>query len=74
LRRRLEETSGVEGAAILTDRPPGGRSDLVTNETLDLKKDALRHELVGSVDRKLSAQTWVTTTTLTRGAHARIHG
>ena len=27
------------------DRPPGGWSDLVTNQTLDLKIDALRYEL-----------------------------
>ena len=27
------------------DRPPGGWSDLVTNETLDLKIDALRSDL-----------------------------
>ena len=68
LRRQLEETYGVEGAAILMDRPPGGWSDLVTDQTLDLKMDALRHELVGSVDRKLCAQTWVTTTKCARRA------
>ena len=27
------------------DRPPGGWSDLVTNQTLDLKIDALRSDL-----------------------------
>ena len=74
LRRQLEEAYGVEGAAILMDRPPGGWSDLVTNQTLDLKLDALRHEfragleaLSGSVDRRLRAQTWITTTTLIAG-------
>jgi hypothetical protein len=67
LRRQLEETYGVEGAAILMDRPVGGWSDLVTNQTLDLKIDALRHELIGSVDRRLRAQTWITTTTLIAG-------
>jgi hypothetical protein len=96
LRRQLEETYGVEGAAILMDRPPGGWGDLVTNHTLDLKIDALRHELRGymteshsslkselkdeiaqvrvdletlsaSVDRRLRAQTWITTTTLIAG-------
>jgi hypothetical protein len=67
LRRQLEETYGIEGAAILMDRPPGGWNDLVTNQTLDLKIDALRHELIGAVDRRLRAQTWITTTTLIAG-------
>jgi hypothetical protein len=67
LRRQLEETYGVEGAAILMDRPPGGWADLVTNQTLDLKIDALRHELIGAVDRRLRAQTSITTTTLIAG-------
>lgn len=81
LRRQLEEMYGVEGAAILMDRPPGGWTDLVTNQTLDLKVDALRHELrnemaqvrvdlaalSGSVDRRLRAQTWITTSTLIAG-------
>jgi len=56
------------------DRPPGGWSDLVTNQTLDLKLDAFRHEmhasleaLSASVDRRLRAQTWITTTTLIAG-------
>jgi hypothetical protein len=63
----LEETFGVEGAAILMDRPPGGWNDLVTNQTLDLKIDTLRHELIGAVDRRLRAQTWITTSTLIAG-------
>jgi hypothetical protein len=74
LRRQLEETYGVEGAAILMDRPPGGWSDLVTNQTLDLKIEALEHKLrasmealSASVDRRLRAQTWITTTTLIAG-------
>jgi len=45
LRRQLEDTFGVEEASILMDRPPGGWNDLVTNQTLDLKIDALRYEL-----------------------------
>lgn len=45
LRRQLEDTFGVEEASILMDRPPGGWNDLVTNQTLDLKFDALRYEL-----------------------------
>ena len=74
LRRQLEETYGVEGAAILMDRPPGGWNDLVTNQTLDLKLDALEYKihaelaaLSASVDRRLRAQTWITTTTLIAG-------
>ena len=82
------------------DRPPGGWNDLVTNQTLDLKIDALRSDLrsemtalrgelrgemaelrgemvelrgevrgeiaamSASVDRRLRAQTWITTTTM----------
>ena len=45
LRRQLEDAFGVEEASILMDRPPGGWNDLVTNQTLDLKFDALRFEL-----------------------------
>jgi hypothetical protein len=41
--RQLEETYGVEGAAILMDRPPGGWSDLATNQTLSLHFDTLDH-------------------------------
>jgi hypothetical protein len=67
LRRQLEETYGVEGAAILMDRPPGGWSDLVTNQALDLRMEALEHKLIASVDRRLRAQTWITTTTLIAG-------
>jgi hypothetical protein len=67
LRRQLEETYGVEGAAILMDGPPGGWSDLVTNEMLDAKLSALEYRLIASVDRRLRAQTWITTTTLIAG-------
>jgi hypothetical protein len=45
LRRQLEDAFGVEEASILMDRPPGGWNDLVTNQTLDSKVDALRFEL-----------------------------
>ena len=47
LRRKLEEAFGAEEASILMDRPPGGWTDLVTNQTFDLKMDALRAEIVG---------------------------
>jgi hypothetical protein len=49
LRRKLEEAFGAEEASILMDRPPGGWTDLVTNQTLDLKIDALRAELRGEM-------------------------
>jgi len=45
IRRSLERKLGVEEASYLMDRPAGGWSELVTNQTLDLKLDALRHEL-----------------------------
>ena len=45
LRPLLEREFGVDGAAYLIDRPPGGWSDLVTNRTLERELDALRHEL-----------------------------
>jgi hypothetical protein len=67
LRQQLEDDYGVEGAAILMDRPPGGWSDLVTKEYLDAKIDVVRHELLGAVDRRLRAQPWITTTTLIAG-------
>ena len=67
LRQQLEEDYGVEGAGILMDRPPGGWSDLVTKDYLNAKFDALRHELLGAVDRRLRAQTWITTGTLIAG-------
>src|SRR5262245_45235146 len=62
LHDRLEELVGVSGADILLDRPPGGWSDLVTNESLDRrfavseanfdrKLDALEHR----IDRQFSA-------------------
>lgn len=41
IRRSLEEKLGVEEAAFLMDRPPGGWSSLVTNETLDRRLEAL---------------------------------
>ena len=78
LRRQLEDTFGVEEASILMDRPPGGWNDLVTNQSLAREMDSLRTELRGelrgaiaelsaSVDRRLRAQTWITTTTMLTG-------
>jgi hypothetical protein len=76
--RQLEDAFGVKEASILMDRPPGGWSDLVTNQVLDLKIDALRADLRtemsalrtdlakldASVDRRLRAQTWMMMTTM----------
>jgi hypothetical protein len=62
---RLRSLPGL--TLMLMDRPSDRSSDLATNQTLDLKIDALRHELIASVDRRLRAQTWITTTTLIAG-------
>ena len=74
LRRQLEDAFGIEEASILMDRPPGGWSDLVTNQILDLKIDALRADLrtemanlSASVDRRLRAQTWMMMSTMIAG-------
>ncbi|MGI8797163.1 MAG: hypothetical protein ACR2IR_11380 [Acidimicrobiia bacterium] len=81
LKQQLENDYGVEGAAILMDRPPGGWSDLVTRDYLDAKLDAVREQmgalrsdlkadmatLGGAVDRRLRSQTWITTGTLVAG-------
>ena len=40
------------------DRPPGGWNDLVTNQMLDAKLDALRFELIATMERGFRAQTW----------------
>jgi hypothetical protein len=52
LRAKLEETYGVDGAAILMDRPPGGWGDLVTNASLHRELDALERRF----DLKLDAR------------------
>ncbi len=49
LRTKLESAFGAEEASFLMDRPPGGWNDLVTNQVLDVKMDALRFELVGQM-------------------------
>jgi hypothetical protein len=43
IHRSLEEKLGVEEASYLMDRPAGGRSELVSNHTLDLKFETLDH-------------------------------
>jgi hypothetical protein len=49
LRRKLEEAFGAEEASILMDRPPGGWTDLATNQTLELHLNALSAELRGEL-------------------------
>ena len=75
---------GAEETSYLMDRPPGGWSDLVTNQTLTDKLDVLRHEtraefasvraemaaLSASIDSRLRKQTWVMTTVLISGLTA----
>jgi len=46
LRTKLESAFGAEEASILMDRRPGGWSDVVTNQVLEARLDALRYELV----------------------------
>ena len=58
LRTKLESAFGAEEASILMDRPPGGWNDLVTTPVLDAKIDALRFELVATMERGFRAQTW----------------
>jgi hypothetical protein len=78
IRRSLERKLGVEEASYLMDRPAGGWSELVTNQTLDLKfavfdqrLEALRHELKADLaelrvelHQSLRALTWALMTTL----------
>jgi len=54
VRRSLEEKLGMEEASYLMDRPAGGWSELVTNQTLDLKLAVLEHRLLGEMDRRFS--------------------
>jgi hypothetical protein len=49
LHTKLESAFGAEEASILMDRPPGGWNDLVTNQVLEARLDALRYELVGQM-------------------------
>ena len=45
IRQVLEERLGMEVASYLMDRPPGGWSNLVTTDVLDLRLDLLRREV-----------------------------
>jgi hypothetical protein len=68
IRRSIEEKLGVEEAAYLIEgRPPGGWESLVTKEHLDLRLETLEHRILAVIDRRLRAQTWITTTTIVAG-------
>lgn len=59
IRQILEERLGMEVASYLMDRPPGGWSNLVTTEVLDLRLDLLRretHEEFASVRGEMRAE------------------
>ena len=58
LRTKLEEAFGAEEASILMDRPPGGCNDLVTSQVLESRLDAVKHELVATMERGFRTQTW----------------
>ena len=58
LRQKLEDAYGTEEASVLLDRPPGGWSDLVTNQMLDAKLAALEHKLVATMEAGFRTQTW----------------
>ena len=45
IRQVLEERLGMEAASYLMDRPPGGWSNLVTVEQLDVRLELVRREL-----------------------------
>lgn len=70
LRQKLEDAYGVEEATILMDRPPGGWSDLVTNQMLDAKLETLEHKLLAGLDRRFRSQTWALATLLVAGLGA----
>jgi hypothetical protein len=69
LRAKLESAFGAEEASLLMDRPPGGWNDLVTNQVLEARLDALGSdlradlrtemaELRAAMERGFRAQTW----------------
>jgi len=71
LRTKLEAAFGAEEASVLMDRPPGGWSDLVTNQMLDAKLSALEARLtahtadLGSeLHKEMRDQTWRLVTAL----------
>jgi hypothetical protein len=66
LRAKFETAFGAEEASILMDRPPGGWSDLVTNQMLDAKLGELRFELVATMEQGFKEQAkWLATLVIT---------
>jgi hypothetical protein len=62
LRSKLETAFGAEEASILMNRPPGGWSDLVTNQMLDAKLGALEYRLVATMEQGFKKQArWLAT-------------
>ena len=43
---------------MLMDRPPGGRNDLVTNQVLEARLDAMKYELIATMEKGFRNQTW----------------
>jgi hypothetical protein len=54
LRRKLEDSFGVEEAALLMDRPPDGWSDLVTLPVFTARFDALEYRF-DAIDHRFEA-------------------
>jgi len=58
LRRDLEQTYGVDGAAYLMDRPRGGWDTLVTTDELGTNLEKLELKFEKRLHEELRAQTW----------------
>jgi hypothetical protein len=58
LRTKLESAFGTEEASMLMDRPPGGWNDLVTNQVLEARLDAMKYELIATMEKGFRNQTW----------------
>lgn len=43
---------------MLMDRPPGGWNDLVTNQVLEARLDAMKYELIATLEKGFRNQTW----------------
>jgi hypothetical protein len=63
-RTKREAAFGAEEASMLMDRPPGGWNDLATTQVFEAKLDAVRHELVATMERGFTTQSWRLTTAL----------
>jgi hypothetical protein len=43
---------------MLMDRPPGGWNDLVTNQVFEARLDAMKYELIATMEKGFRTQTW----------------